>query len=339
MLLLYKSYFHRKEKRITTILKIVNNFAKKIYKTKHRQKPSMDLNVPITIVNNNQENNELLLNAIKNKFAAQSSNEVAAFSPPKFNIPNLKVFAKAKETTTTINSRESTTKRDEPATQLNQFLLKQLQEKQTNDNGFQLPQLLFDKQLTSDTKTSAFKFQLPVLQTSSPANITSLTSAVNALKVEEGSQNIPIPSLATTPAIDLTTALASKLSHQGTPPTRDFSNKTKAFQNTEDFDIPFIDCDHPDGSRKYIVLDTANEYCITDISQLPLRPSNTEPSAIGQFLNFATKYEAPLPLKCFSSEFQQQNVKHTIVPFQFDTKSPDDIVLEALSKYHRRYFN
>ncbi|XP_037822029.1 uncharacterized protein LOC119610756 [Lucilia sericata] len=314
----------------------------------------MDLNLVNTttaIVNTNQENNQLLLNAIKNKFAAQTAQEAAAFSPPKFNIPLLKIPSNASTENTNTNGSCSNTP---PNSQLNQFLLKQLQEKHTNNvkdkesTGFVLPQLQFN----NNSDKSGLKFELPLLTQATAVNtpkdnkISSLTSAINKLQVQdlpktEGSQLTS--SLPHNSNIDLTTALSSKKqSHQGTPPTRDF-HKSSTKSNAEDLDfvIPFIDCDRLDNSRKHdLLLPLSNEYCITDISQLLLKHSLVEPSVIGRFLCLADdKYSPPAPLQCLSQEYRQQPVKHYIAPFRFETKSPDDMVMEALNKYQRRHYN
>lgn len=322
-----------------------------IIKRNHRE-TSMDLDLSTTattIVNNNQENNQLLLNAIKNKFAAQTASEAASFSPPKFNIPVLKAPGSLGTTETCNINKSDAGSQGGQSTQLNQFLLKQLQEQhksnglRKNQTGFVLPNLQLGNKLGGGQPKPVF--ELPIPQTTNTP-ISSLTLAINKLHVDEKSkENNKQKShiTAKSPAIDLTSALSSKLqSHQGTPPTRDFIKSQKQETKEDlDFEIPFIDCDRIDiSSKNTIVLPTSNEYCIIDISQVDLQHCLIEPSAIGRFLdNHDNKYMAPLPLKCFSDEFQQQNVKHIIEPFRFDTKSPDDLVQESLSKYQRRYHN
>lgn len=317
----------------------------------HRE-TSMDHNLstaPTTIVNNSQGNNQLLLNAIKNKFAAQTASEAASFSPPKFNIPILKAPASFGTTEACDINESETETNGSPATRLNEFLLKQLQEQHKSNGlnkdqtGFVLPSLQLGNKLQNGPPAPVF--ELPVLKTTN-APISSLTLAVNKLQVNEklkGSNEQNPYASTKTPVIDLSSALSSKLqSYQGTPPTRDFIKQPK-LENKEDldFEIPFIDCDRADvSSKRTIILPTSNEYCITDISQVHLQPCLVDPSPIGRLLNnYDNNYVAPLPLKCFSVEFQQKNVKHIIEPFRFDTKSPDDLVLESLNKYQRRYHN
>lgn len=301
---------------------------------------------PSAIVNNNQENNQLLLNAIKNKFSAQTASEAAAFSPPKFNIPLLKIPGQLNNSSNSLPTKTvtlNTNNKPEASSQLNQFLLKQLQEKHTTNGlvkenkattGFVLPQL----QTTNSNNKQPIKFELP-------STVSSLTSSLNKLQVQESSsKESPKTPANSTPAIDLTTALASKLhSHQGTPPTRDFVKPLANSEKEQDFVIPFIDCDRLDNAHKKaaFILPTSNEYCITDISQLMLKHSFVEePSVIGRFLNTdEQKYLPPSPLPYLKAEYHQQKVKHFIKPFAFDTKSPDDLVLEALNKYQRRHYN
>ena len=304
---------------------------------------------PTAIVNNSQGNNQLLLNAIKNKFAAQTSSEAASFSPPKFNIPVLKAPASLCTTEICDTNESEAETNGSPTNQLNEFLLKQLQEQHKSNSlnkgqtGFVLPNLQLGSKLENGLPAPVFA--LPVLKTTN-APISGLTLAVNKLKLSDELKrsNEQNPHTSTkTPVIDLTSALSSKLkSHQGTPPTRDFIKQQK-LENKEDldFEIPFIDCDHVDvSSKRTIKLPTSNEYCITDISQLHLQPCLVEPSPIGRLLNnHDNNYVAPLPFKCLSVEFQQKSVKHIIEPFRFDTKSPDDLVLESLNKYQRRYYN
>lgn len=297
----------------------------------------MDLNIPATttVANDNQENNQLLLNAIKSKFAAQTSTEALSFSPPKFNIPLLKVPV---GTNSVNNSNTTKSSRYGSDTQLNKFLFKQLQEKHTN-NGLseESTEIVLPQLQSSESSKLAGKFESPLCK---PTNVSTLTTAITKLQVQENSSLAEGKRVLTTTAnIDLTTALASKLQiHQGTPPTRDF---VKPQQNSEEFDIPFIDCDRLDVTKKHeLFLQTSNEYCVTDISKLLLQHTFVDPSAIGRCLcmdDVQNKYLAPLPLKYLTPEYRQQKAKHHIEPFIFETKSPDDLVLEALSKYQRRH--
>ncbi|XP_073832926.1 uncharacterized protein [Musca autumnalis] len=289
--------------------------------------------------------NDDLFNAIKNKFAAKTTNEAASFSPPKFTIPTLKI-ASGKVDQTSSGS----------GSPLNDFLLKQLQDKGAKQNGFVLP----DLQPNNAFGNANNIFEIPLLKTSNnnTSGLSSLTSAINNLQVNETSSSIELPSIpctttpapANTPAIDLSTALARNTSqHQGTPPTRVFQSKHKQRQQKQsigelDFEIPFIDCDRLDSTTKVLISAPANEYCQIDISQVPLKPSCVQqPSAVGSFLCLVDKHYVPSPAKYYMtttmSDCYTKAVKHTIKPFDFNTKSPDDLVLAALEKYQRRHFH
>lgn len=304
--------------------------------------------------NTSRENNEndLLLNAIRNKFAAKTTSEAASFSPPKFTIPTLKIASGKSEHSSTISGSP-----------LNDFLLKQLQDKGAKQNGFVLPDLQ-----QQPTFASVNMFEIPMLKTNSindtsanattnsSGGISSLTTAINKLQVKENAANTQISSnpavipastsVNLPPAIDLSAALATNHStHQGTPPSRIFHNKHKQRQqqagNAEiDFKIPFIDCDRLDASSTKVLLTTpANEYCQIDISHVPLKPNCVQkPSAVGYFLSLVDKHYMPPPQK-FANYSTTSAVKHEIKPFDFNTKSPDDLVLASLEKYQRRHFH
>lgn len=295
----------------------------------------MDLNIATTFVNNDQDNNQTLFNDLKDKFDARTTTSAAA-SPPKFNIPLLKIpVCDTLENTQAIQTNKS-------PTQLNKFLIKKLQEKHsTNDlsgsnNKFVLPNL----SALAENRTTV-KYELPAFPSQAEdCNLYSLTTAINKLKVQENSNTEGDNSLTTLPAaIDLTTALASKFdTHRGTT-IRDLK---KSQQNDVlDFEIPFIDCDRDDVSsrRKRILPAASNEYCVQDVSQLILHHSLAEPSVVGRFLSADNKRKYLGPLKSFTSQLRPTQVKHNIEPFRFDTQSPDDVVLLALSKYQRRHHN
>lgn len=296
--------------------------------------------------------NELLLNAIKNKFAADSTQSIS-FSPPKFTIPTLKATSAATSQAPSAGTSP-----------LNQFLLRQLQERNTQQstkdgqtgvmNGFVLPNLQSFGNVENHYDKVERAFEIPVLKASSSSNISSLTTAINKLQVKETSSaksytsSPAIPTTTTNlPEIDLSAALASKSSqHQGTPPTRAFHVKQKnssISKDNDDFEIPFIDCDRDRLHTKCKVLvPLANEYCQIDISENTFEAASCiqEPSAVGHFLCIEKCKYVQAPLKYMTSADQYKKpVKHVIEPFQFNTKSPDDLVLAALGKYQRRHFN
>lgn len=274
----------------------------------------------ITQTLNNQENNQLLLNAIKNKFAAQTDSETQSFSPPKFNIPMLNVAMKLG--TPPGNLLEQNESPAQQQTQLNNFLLQQLKDKQANNNNansFVVPAL----QLTATTKTNV--------------GISNLTKAINKLQVQEN--NTQTTSIAT-PSIDLTSALSSRTNHQNTSPQRSHLLQQQRRQNSEsenlhNFDIPFIECDRQDSTILKVI---ANEYCVTDVSDLALQPTIVvQPSAIGCILDVpCLKYKPATFTLITASRKRSAQTKHTIEPFLFNTKSPDDLVLESLNKIKRR---
>uniref|UniRef100_A0A1I8PR86 Uncharacterized protein n=1 Tax=Stomoxys calcitrans TaxID=35570 RepID=A0A1I8PR86_STOCA len=323
-----------------------------------------------------KQDNELLLNAIKNKFAAQPE-EAASFSPPKFMIPSLKIGSNNGPTsglTSSCAAAKAAYQEQTGTSPLNQYLLKQLQERNNTTtqsdtlNNFVLPDLQ-NVGIVDKTTLTQQTFEIPLLNkriatttfNNNSVPMSSLTTAIDKLDLKEivaaaastsnitNNADIPQPAPTSVATIDLTTALASKSSHLGTPPTRTFKHNKSRHQSTTtdiDFEIPFIDCDRLDNSStsKLVLLAAqANEYCQIDVSHITLNPPSCvqDPSAVGHFLCcIVDKHYVPCPLKHLTSTQQYKKpVKHDIKPFEFDTKSPDDIVLASLEKYQRRHFH
>ncbi|XP_075159005.1 uncharacterized protein LOC142232173 [Haematobia irritans] len=315
----------------------------------------------------NTRENELLLNAIKNKFSAKSNENLE--SPPKFMIPSLRIGS-SNIPSSKVDSSSFPEISSSESSPLNQYLLKQLQERSSQNgatqkecqNNFVLPSLHDAK---GEKQSTELEFEIPLLKKPSNAtskndcnkHISSLTTAIDQLELNALKHQIPncsrmenaiaAPSQPNTTTIDLSSALSKSSQHQiSTPPTRVFHTRHLKSQHQEktdiEFEIPFIDCDRVvDSTSKFVLLAPANEYCQIDISDVTLKPSPVQnPSAVGHFLCcIVDKQYIPYPLKYLSPSQQHATTKYDIKPFQFDTKSPDDIVLASLEKYQRRHLH
>uniref|UniRef100_A0A1B0A179 Uncharacterized protein n=1 Tax=Glossina pallidipes TaxID=7398 RepID=A0A1B0A179_GLOPL len=276
----------------------------------------------------NNSKNRLLINAIKTEFTNQNVKSEISCSPSTFPIPTLKVGADL-STFAVLNVQKQTdqqgvsggTVSNESTTKLNQFLLNQLKEKQAandensteNCNGILLPKLQLSGVITNTDRTyppAKAKFDIPLIKTNvttqtSNTSVGNLSSEFNKLDFN-GSLTVK-PS---TPSIDLTTALATATCKE------QFKRSGK-----DTF------------SKKFLLDDVTNEHCQTDVSQVILKYNIAQPSPLGRLLTQQHRIKSiTAPTLINSSTSTNEKVKHKIVPFQFDTKSPDDLVLAALKR-------
>lgn len=230
---------------------------------------------------------------------------------------------------------------------LNQFILGQLKEKHCANgeigarNGFVLPKLQL-----GTTKTT--NFVIPPLKISNSNNAlldkSSIQPTILSKTFDGKSYNDGIGEISrsvdkmqlndseimetkielSSPAIDLTAALSSVTGII-------VQSKQRLLQPAEDFQIPFIECDR---QEKPILLPIIDNYCHSSTDATTMYKSKTlvPPSSCGRII--CLKYKRTRPLPKISHRFK---VKHKIQRFRFDTKSPDDIILATLNKYHRQY--
>ncbi|XP_054730150.1 uncharacterized protein LOC129238934 [Anastrepha obliqua] len=243
-------------------------------------------------------------------------------------------------------SRETVSEKDAAATSLlNQFILGQLKERQCSNgeirsqNGFVLPKLQLGNakptnfvipplKLSHANGTLAYNAKVPPIiisrkttdEKTSGDGIGEISSGVNNMQVNDSETlETKIPS-----TIDLTTALSSATGII-------VKSKQRVSTPAEDFQIPFIECDR---REKPIILPVVNNYCQLSTYDNFLCKGKvlTAPSSCGRVICLNYKRIHPLPK--ISHSFK---VKHKIQRFRFDTKSPDDIILATLNKYHRQY--
>uniref|UniRef100_A0A1A9VWT2 Uncharacterized protein n=1 Tax=Glossina austeni TaxID=7395 RepID=A0A1A9VWT2_GLOAU len=302
----------------------------------------------------NNSKNQLLINAIKTEFSNQNVKNGISSSPSTFTIPTLKVGDDL-STFAVLNVQKQTDQRgvsggtvpNESTTKLNQFLLNQLKKKQAandensteNCNGILLPKLQLSGVITNTDRTyppAKAKFDIPLIKTNvttqtSNTNVGNLSSEFNKLDFN-GSLTVK-PS---TPNIDLTTALATATCKEQFKRSGKVINARSKTQLDDDvdFDIPFIECDRQDTfSKKYLLDDVTNEHCQIDVSHVILKYNIAQPSPLGRLLTQQHRIKSiTAPILVNSSSSTNKKVKHKIVPFQFDTKSPDDLILAALKR-------
>lgn len=235
---------------------------------------------------------------------------------------------------------------------LNQFLLNKLKENncngQTNTqncNGLILPILKFP---TADdlNKSPQRKFEIPLLrgiqENPNPSNHSSanqLNTILTNLQISDTCIPVPTSSI---PDIDLSTALASRSINNTSSP----ANQTKSVANTSDisetsnFKIAFIDCEQDEDITKDTSLQQSpdnDNYCrdLKDLSFADLDRFIAAPSGIGRILNSCSRrYIGPQtpPYRSLQTKADKVNVKYKIERFQFNTKSPDDIIIAALKR-------
>uniref|UniRef100_A0A0A1WX01 Uncharacterized protein n=1 Tax=Zeugodacus cucurbitae TaxID=28588 RepID=A0A0A1WX01_ZEUCU len=228
---------------------------------------------------------------------------------------------------------------------LNQFILGQLREKQgsgeiESPNGFVLPKLQMGNSKagnfvipplklshTTNNKLCNVKLSSMIIAQTPKHNHTTdaigeISSGVNNLQVNDTKNETKIG--LSNHAIDLTAALSTVTGII-------VQNKKTVSPPAEDFHIPFIECDR---EEKPILLPIINNCYQTsrDISTISNSKRLALPSSCGRII--CLKYKRTHPLPKISHVFK---VKHKIHRFHFDTKSPDDIVLATLNKYHRQY--
>ncbi|XP_039960719.1 uncharacterized protein LOC120774913 isoform X1 [Bactrocera tryoni] len=228
---------------------------------------------------------------------------------------------------------------------LNQFILGQLKEKQgssgevASPNGFVLPKLQMGNskagnfvipplKLSQTTNTTVCNVKLSSLIISqTPKNdekiidgIGEISNGVNNLQVNDSRTEKNVEQ--SNHAIDLTAALSTVTGII-------VQNKKTVSPPAEDFHIPFIECDR---KEKPILLPVINNYFQPSRDISTAHKKLATPSSCGRII--CLKYKRTHPFPEISHVFK---VKHKIHRFHFDTKSPDDIVLATLNKYHRQY--
>nr|XP_036215463.1 uncharacterized protein LOC118680304 [Bactrocera oleae] len=230
---------------------------------------------------------------------------------------------------------------------LNQFILGQLKEKHVSNsevespNGFVLPKLQMGNSNAGNFVIPPLKLSQTTITTVCNVKLSSLIIAQTSKndkkiidgigEISKGVNNLQVNDSRiekkvglSNNAIDLTAALstASGIFVQ---------NKKTVSPPAEDFHIPFIECDR---EEKPIQLPVINNYFqpSSNISTIFDNQKLATPSPCGRII--CLKYKRTHPFPKISHVFK---VKHKIHRFHFDTKSPDDIVLATLNKYHRQY--
>lgn len=273
-----------------------------------------------------QGSNELLLNAIKDKFATQNSRVTPSISLPKLGIPTLNsqndcsvVKRPSSQSTHLENSAGLTsTTSGKTVSNLNQFLLEHLQENSLlTGNGLVVPTLQL-----SGTKLNATSIDLgsqpciPALNSSwgkeNSTNLSTLNKGLNNLSIDDP-KNVPT-------TIDLTAALSTNITLR-----QKTNDSTKGV--CVEFDIPFIECD-----RKIIdvKLHQTNVLSHTVASRLKMNHCLIPPSTFARIACLQYKCKRKLPYIDHSFK-----AKHKIHHFHFATKSPDDLIQEKFERYHR----
>uniref|UniRef100_W8C2U0 Uncharacterized protein n=1 Tax=Ceratitis capitata TaxID=7213 RepID=W8C2U0_CERCA len=247
------------------------------------------------------------------------------------------------------DDEKPTTESDVAATSLlNQFILGQLKENQSSNgvnglrNGFVLPKLQFGS-------PKAGQFVIPPLKLSHPNNTPMCNAELsqlvitqapktkqilneNIVEISNGVNNLQVNDAllertkveTSKHTIDLTAALST---------TAGFivQNKRTTSVAVEDFQIPFIECDRQEKSLLLPVIENYSQR-IADANAVYKGKLVSTPSSCGRIICLKYKHKRALPKICHSFK-----VKHKIQRFRFDSKSPDDLVLATLSKYHRQY--
>lgn len=230
---------------------------------------------------------------------------------------------------------------------LNQFILGQLKEKQgpigeiESSNGFVLPKLQMGNSKAGNFIIPPLKLThtpKPIVRNVKISSMIIAQTAKNDKKIidgigeiSSGVSNLQVNDSRVEKEVELSNHAIDLSSALSTVTGSIFQNKKTRSTPAEDFHIPFIECDR---EEKPTLLPVINKYYqpSTDISTIPDYKKLATPSSCGRII--CLKYKRTQPFPKISHVFK---VKHKIHRFHFDTKSPDDIVLATLNKYHRQY--